>query len=394
MQNNNNFHVNELQNILSNYLTEQISEQVEQLLDNDMNNNNPFNINNNRRRREFIYSDNNRTNNRYSRTNRFNRNQYIRNNNNTRQNNNLSNNTNSQNSYLLLLEHLNQQMLEYHENISLYLNILNEFITNESLLNRLRPTPIIQEVNNERPLYNNSNNPFSSRSNYGFSSTFNTNPFLPTGNNEERNNTGLFTNNTNNNNANNNNVNNRSTNTEPRMTYSFNFLPPGLGSPIFTNVIVRPSTEQIEAATETLTYDENETYMNNQCPISLENFRNGEQIRRIIYCGHCFSVNSFTRWFNSNVRCPICRHDIRDNIPGTDLSNNTNLSRNNSNLEETLIDALQRLETQEMNNDLSLNNMFSNMTDTSFNLALRVEIPLQYTASFDSSNNFISGNFV
>ena len=61
------------------------------------------------------------------------------------------------------------------------------------------------------------------------------------------------------------------------MTYSFNFLPSIMGNSLFTNVIVRPSTEQIEAATETLTYDENETFMNNQCPISLEDFRNGEQ---------------------------------------------------------------------------------------------------------------------
>ena len=245
------------------------------------------------------------------------------------------------------------------------------------------------EINSERPLYNNSNNPFSSRSNYGFSSAFNTNPFLPRNNTEQRNNTGLFTNNTNNNNA-----NHTSTNTEPRMTYSFNFLPSIMGNSLFTNVIVRPSTEQIEAATETLTYDENETFMNNQCPISLEDFRNGEQIRRIIHCGHCFSENSFTRWFNSNVRCPICRHDIRDNIPRTDISNNTTVNRSDSNLEETLLEALNRLETQEINNDLSQNNNVSNLTDASFNLALRVEIPLQYTASFDSSNNFISGNFV
>ena len=59
-----------------------------------------------------------------------------------------------------------------------------------------------------------------------------------------------------------------------------------------------------------------------------------------------------------------------------------------------MIEALNRLETQEMNNDLSQNNNVSNLTDASFNLALRLEIPLQYTASFDSSNNFISGNFV
>ena len=284
MQNNNNFHINELQNILSNYLSDQITEQVEQLLDNDINTNNSINFDNNhRRRREFIYPDNSRTNNSYSRQNRLNRNRYTRNNTNTRQTNNSSNNYNSQNPYSTLLENLNQQMLEYHENISLYLNILNEFITNENLLNRLRPTPIIQEINTERPLYNNSNNPFSSRNNYGFSSAFNTNPFLPRNNTEQRNNTGLFTNNTNNN------ANHTSTNTEPRMTYSFNFLPTIMGNSLFTNVVVRPSTEQIEAATETLTYDENETFMNNQCPISLEDFRNGEQIRRIIHSTYYLS---------------------------------------------------------------------------------------------------------
>ena len=85
MQNNNNFHMNELQNILSNYLSDQITElEVEQLLDNDVNTNNSVNFNNNnRRRREFIYPDNSRTNNRYSRQNRLNRNTYTRNNTNT-----------------------------------------------------------------------------------------------------------------------------------------------------------------------------------------------------------------------------------------------------------------------------------------------------------------------
>ena len=63
MQNNNNNHAIELQNILSNYLSEQITEQVEQLFNSDTDNNNIFNINNNRRRRDFIYSYKNRTNN-------------------------------------------------------------------------------------------------------------------------------------------------------------------------------------------------------------------------------------------------------------------------------------------------------------------------------------------
>lgn len=397
MQNNNNIPVNELQNVLSQYLTEQITEHLEQMVENEISNQSIFSLNNNRRRRDIFQTDN-----RNPRMNRLNRNTYTRNynNNNNNRHFNESNNTtnsNSVNPYSNLLENLNQQMSEYHDNMSTYLSIVNEFITNNNLQNRLRPTPIIQEVNNQRPLYNNTSNLFSTRNNNpSFSSSFNTNPFLP------RNNTDLFTSNVQVNNTNNNTANNRniSTATEPIRNFSFNFLPPGMTSPIFRNVIVRPSAQQIEAATETLEFNENDTLMNNQCPISLEEFRTGDRIRRIRYCGHCFSETSFNTWFNSNVRCPICRHDIRDNIITNDLSNNVNLSRNNSNLEENLSNIFDRLEAEERNNeinsdvDISTNTYLSTFMDSSNNLALRLEIPLQYTASFDSSNNLISGNFV
>lgn len=394
MQNNNNIPVNELQNVLSQYLTEQITEHLEQMVENEISNQSIFSLNNNRRRRDIF-----QTNNRNPRMNRLNRNTYTRNYNNNRHFNESNNTTNSNsvNPYSNLLENLNQQMIEYHDNMSTYLSIINEFITNNNLQNRLRPTPIIQEVNNQRPLYNNTSNLFSTRNNNpSFSSSFNTNPFLP------RNNTDLFTGNEQVNNTNNNTANNRniSTATEPIRNFSFNFLPPGITSPLFRNVIVRPSEQQIEAASETLEYNENDILMNNQCPISLEDFRTGDRIRRIRYCGHCFSETSFNTWFNSNVRCPICRHDIRDNIITNDLSNNVNISRNNSNLEENLSNIFDRLETEERNNEInsdvdnSTNTYLSTFMDSSNNLALRLEIPLQYTASFDSSNNLISGNFV
>ena len=32
----------------------------------------------------------------------------------------------------------------------------------------------------------------------------------------------------------------------------------------------------------------------------------------ILYCGHLFSPNELANWFQSNVRCPICRYDIRE----------------------------------------------------------------------------------
>lgn len=401
MQNNNSIPINELQHVLNQYLNDQITEHLEQIVENETSNQSIFNINNNRRRRDFIHSDN-RPNNRTPRQNRLNRNIYTRNNMNNRQTNQSNNtsNLNTVNPYSNLLENLNQQMVEYHNNMAFYLTILNEFITNDNLQNRLHPTPIIQEMNTQRPLYNNinnHNNPFSTRNNSSsFSSTFNTNPFLP------RNNTDLFTGNNHINNSNNNSANNENmtTNTEPLLSYSFNFMPTGINNQLFRNVIVRPTPQQIEAACETLEYNENSRLINNQCPISLEDFRNGDRIRRIRYCGHCFSENSFNTWFNSNVRCPICRHDIRDNIITSDLSNNVSISRDNSNLEENLSNIFNQLEREEENNqnspnlDVSTNTYLSTFFDSSNNLALRLEIPLQYTASFDSSNNLISGNFV
>ena len=51
-------------------------------------------------------------------------------------------------------------------------------------------------------------------------------------------------------------ANHTSTNTEPRMTYSFNFLPSIMGK-FFTNVVVRPQQNKSNS-NETLTYDENE----------------------------------------------------------------------------------------------------------------------------------------
>lgn len=79
-------------------------------------------------------------------------------------------------------------------------------------------------------------------------------------------------------------------------------------------VTVAPSAEQIRAATITLAYSEIEEPMNQQCPISLEVFQPTTIVTQIRHCRHAFMPSSFQIWFGSNVRCPICRHDIRENI--------------------------------------------------------------------------------
>jgi hypothetical protein len=73
-----------------------------------------------------------------------------------------------------------------------------------------------------------------------------------------------------------------------------------------------PTIGQIQAATEIFEYDpENDPIAHHTCPISLEDFREGESLTRIISCGHIFKTNELSRWFTRNSHCPSCRYDIR-----------------------------------------------------------------------------------
>ena len=76
------------------------------------------------------------------------------------------------------------------------------------------------------------------------------------------------------------------------------------------NVIVRPTQQQITDATQMITYSENEN-VNPGCPITLEEFQTGDIIQQIRHCRHGFRPGAIQNWFSSNVRCPVCRYDIR-----------------------------------------------------------------------------------
>lgn len=96
----------------------------------------------------------------------------------------------------------------------------------------------------------------------------------------------------------------------------------------FENVIVSPTQEQIDNASEIITYtsDMSNNY-STRCPITLEDFQEGDNIRRIHHCNHTFGIAGFDNWFERNVRCPVCRFDIRDH-PNND--NSTHIERQNS----------------------------------------------------------------
>ena len=79
-----------------------------------------------------------------------------------------------------------------------------------------------------------------------------------------------------------------------------------------STVIVRPTNQQIENASRLVSYGEIQNPNSEACPISLERFNPNDEVRQINHCGHIFLPNEFNEWFHTNVRCPVCRYDIRN----------------------------------------------------------------------------------
>lgn len=80
----------------------------------------------------------------------------------------------------------------------------------------------------------------------------------------------------------------------------------------YDRVNVAPTRQQIEAATRILIFSEIENPLNNSCPVTLDRFESNSSVTQIIPCGHIFSPFGIDSWLQSNVRCPVCRYDIRD----------------------------------------------------------------------------------
>jgi len=85
----------------------------------------------------------------------------------------------------------------------------------------------------------------------------------------------------------------------------------------FQNIVIRPTPEQIDAATELITYSPTMENISTCCPITLDDFQEGDVVRQIRHCRHTFNEAAIQNWFQSNVRCPVCRYDIREYTAGT-----------------------------------------------------------------------------
>lgn len=194
---------------------------------------------------------------------------------------------------------------------------------------------------------------------------------------------------TTNNTANNNSNTNRN-NINDILNQAFTGL---LDTPL-TPVVVRATPEIISEATEELLFSElpNDIQRYQSCPVSHEPFTENTEITRIRHCGHYFSRPAFRQWFDSNVYCPICRHDIRNNILETNSLQNTLSPNSNNNNSQNEIRNIRMSEASGQTIQ-DFVNIISNDINNNSSRAL----PISYQFDFipdnininDSSNNIL-----
>ena len=97
----------------------------------------------------------------------------------------------------------------------------------------------------------------------------------------------------------------------PRVLFQYFRLPDNARY----NNLWRTSTDgltegEIIRSTNRLIFDVENFADNNlstQCPITLEEFTQDEQLLKIRNCKHIFRPNELRRWFSQHSRCPVCR---------------------------------------------------------------------------------------
>ena len=162
-------------------------------------------------------------------------------------------------------------------------------------------------------------------------------------------------------------------------------------------VTIRPTPEQISRATEERIFDQISQPMNDRCPITRNRFNNGDTVLQILECRHCFHPQSLRTWFETSVRCPICRYDIREYNPLNVINNPYNNSSNNQDTQNTDETTEQQPEdsredttsSQDIARELVMNELNNINNDPSISNQQRnlANIISQSIASVPSTNN-------
>ena len=180
-----------------------------------------------------------------------------------------------------------------------------------------------------------------------------------------------------------------------RRQWSRVFQQPNLNS-LFENltpVTVAPTSQQIMNATTVDFFRNFMLPINSICPITQQPFNLSDPVLKINHCGHIFTLSSIQEWFRRNVRCPVCRHDVREIVNETNtntntqnidiISNNRTPTYNESNTNDNTND---NINTSISDTHTNIANSLSNLTqhfnmdenteiDTSENNSVQVESP-------------------
>jgi uncharacterized Zn finger protein (UPF0148 family) len=173
-------------------------------------------------------------------------------------------------------------------------------------------------------------------------------------------------------------------------------------------ITVRPTENQISSATRNINYGLIENPLNLSCPISLETFESDNDVTQIVHCGHIFNEDSLNQWFQSNVRCPVCRYDIRtnntreeeekkeDNDENEEIQPLTTILEEEEKEEEkqeedplrNTFGHFEQEYTREIENLLqNTANSLTNLFSREFEIQYRNDVSNNITSLFDPSNN-------
>ena len=92
-------------------------------------------------------------------------------------------------------------------------------------------------------------------------------------------------------------------------------------------VVIRPTQEQITQSTRLGTPND----PTEVCTICQETIEENQPARLILHCEHWFHTSCIDVWFQQDVHCPVCRHDIRSSgIASASTSTSVRRSRSRS----------------------------------------------------------------
>jgi hypothetical protein len=151
------------------------------------------------------------------------------------------------------------------------------------------------------------------------------------------------------------------------------------------SVPVRPTEEQINNASRLVRFDSIQAPNTTTCAISLEPFSSEHTVRQLNHCGHIFFPDQFNQWFSNNVRCPVCRHDIRSSATNSATSTGTSSANNAATSSATALNPVTNIVDQ-LTIDISNNELSDNLLSTIASRFLTNLLNPSATSSSNSTN--------